>query len=245
MPTYTDQHEKDLHSIEEQLQNMMWLQQQCLENINKSQVEYMAELRTIKGKQQEMFENNDRFYNQVREEQREMAKEIQEVKNYQVNQTMIESTRNKALMEEFFSNQTNQYNMIRKEQNLLGKEILDVKKHQMNTNTMGSSSSSNRYEPNQALIKIREQHANFFENQTQLKEWTKNSSARECYSVWKGSLRSKERSFEAFLPRVPRLGVLQPDPATPRQPLIKSRHGQQLCLATPRRGNPRLCKAHA
>ncbi|MED6116249.1 hypothetical protein PIB30_098311 [Stylosanthes scabra] len=135
-----------------------------------------------------------RFYNQVREEQREMAQEIQEVKNYQVNQTMIESTRNKALMEElaavktrqeeFFSNQTNQYNMIRKEQNLLGKEILDVKKHQINTITMGSTSSSNRYEPDQALIKIREQHANFSENQRQLKEWTKNSSARECYSVW-------------------------------------------------------------
>ncbi|MED6152167.1 hypothetical protein PIB30_089288 [Stylosanthes scabra] len=42
---------------------------ECLENINKSLVEYMAELRTIKGKQQEMFENNDGFYNQVREEQ--------------------------------------------------------------------------------------------------------------------------------------------------------------------------------
>ncbi|MED6199549.1 hypothetical protein PIB30_076950 [Stylosanthes scabra] len=194
IPTYTDQHENDLHSIEEQLQNMMWLQQQYLENINKSQVEYMAELRTIKGKQQEMFENNDRFYNQVREEQREMAKEIQQVKNYQVNQTMIESARNKALMEElaavktmqkeFFSNQTNQYNMNRKEQNMLGKEILDVKKHQMNTITMCSSSSPNKYEPDQALIKIREQHANFSEVQRQLKEWTKNSSARECYSVW-------------------------------------------------------------
>ncbi|MED6166307.1 hypothetical protein PIB30_107979, partial [Stylosanthes scabra] len=106
----------------------------------------MAELRIIKGKQQEMFENNDRFYNQVREEQREMAKEIQQVKNYQVNQTMVESARNKALMEElaavktrqeeFFSNQTNLYNMIRKEQNLLEKEILDVNKHQMNTVTM-------------------------------------------------------------------------------------------------------------
>ncbi|MED6214564.1 hypothetical protein PIB30_104193 [Stylosanthes scabra] len=77
VPTYTYQHEKDLHSIEEQLQNMMWYQQQCLENINKSQVEYMAELRTIKAKQQEIYENNDRFYNQVREKQREMAKKIQ------------------------------------------------------------------------------------------------------------------------------------------------------------------------
>ncbi|MED6139577.1 hypothetical protein PIB30_085209 [Stylosanthes scabra] len=83
VPTYTDQHEKDLHSIETQLQNMMWYQQQTLENINKSQAEYMAELRLIKGKQQEI-----------------------------------------------------------------------------------------------------EQHANFSEMQRQLKEWTRNSSARECYSVW-------------------------------------------------------------
>ncbi|MED6175806.1 hypothetical protein PIB30_081842, partial [Stylosanthes scabra] len=131
VPTYTDQHEKDLHS-----------------------------------KQQETYENNDRFYNQVREKQREMAKEIQQVKNYQVNQTMVESARNKALMEE------------------LAAEILDVKKHQMNTVTMGSSSSPQKYEPDQALMKIREQHANFSEVQRELKEWTRNSSARECYSVW-------------------------------------------------------------
>ncbi|MED6152061.1 hypothetical protein PIB30_088364 [Stylosanthes scabra] len=107
---------------------------------------------------------------------------------------MVESARNKALMEElaavrswqeeFFSNHTNQYNMIRQEQKLLGKEILDVKKYQMNTVTMGSSSSPQKYEPDQALMKIREQHANFSEVQRQLKEWTRNSSARECYSVW-------------------------------------------------------------
>ncbi|MED6150011.1 hypothetical protein PIB30_068058 [Stylosanthes scabra] len=172
VPTYTDQHEKDLHSIETQLQNMMWYQQQTLENINKSQAEYTAELRAVKGKQQEIYDNNDRFYNQVREEQREMAKEIQEVKNYQVNQTMVESARNKALkdelaavrsrQEEFFSNHANQYNMIRQEQKLLGKEILDVKKYQMSAVTMGSSSSP----------------------QKQLKEWTRNASARECYTVW-------------------------------------------------------------
>ncbi|MED6222650.1 hypothetical protein PIB30_066330 [Stylosanthes scabra] len=164
----------------------MWYQQQCLENINKSQAEYMAELRSN--------DNNDRFYNQVREEQREMAKEIQQVKNYQVNQTMVDSARNKAIMdelvvvrsrkEEFFSNQTNQYNMIRQEQKFLGKEILDVKKYQMSTVTMGSSSSPQKYESDQALIKIREQHANFFEVQRQLKEWTRNASARECYTVW-------------------------------------------------------------
>ncbi|MED6163110.1 hypothetical protein PIB30_076691 [Stylosanthes scabra] len=103
-----------------------------------------------------------RFYNQVREEQREMAKEIQQVKNYQVNQTMVDSARNKAIFdelaavrsrqEEFFSNHANQYNMIRQEQKLFGKEILDVKKYQMSAR--------------------------------QLKDWTRNASARECYTVW-------------------------------------------------------------
>ncbi|MED6188935.1 hypothetical protein PIB30_090755 [Stylosanthes scabra] len=36
VPTYTDQHQKDLDSIETQLQNMMWYQQQTLENISKN-----------------------------------------------------------------------------------------------------------------------------------------------------------------------------------------------------------------
>ncbi|MED6212939.1 hypothetical protein PIB30_088282 [Stylosanthes scabra] len=201
IPTYTDQHQKDLDSIETQLQNMMWYQQQTLENISKNQAEYMAELRDIKGKQQELYENNDRFYNQVRQEQREMVQEIQLIKNYQVNQTLVDSTRHKAYLEElaamkakqeeFFSNQVTQYNMIRQDQKLLGKEILDVKKYQMSAVTMGSGGSSSNpqpppppYEPDQALMKIREQHANFTEITRQLRDWTRNASARESYSVW-------------------------------------------------------------
>ncbi|MED6190308.1 hypothetical protein PIB30_104632 [Stylosanthes scabra] len=96
---------------------------QALENMSKNQAEYMVELRDIKGKQQELYENNDRFYNQVRQEQKEMVQEIQQIKNYQVNQTLVDSTRHKAYMdelaamkakqEEFFSNQVNQYNLIR------------------------------------------------------------------------------------------------------------------------------------
>ncbi|MED6214702.1 hypothetical protein PIB30_105813 [Stylosanthes scabra] len=137
VPTYTDQHQKDLDNIETQLQSMMWYQQQGLENMSKNQAEYMAELRDIKGKQQELYENNDRFYNQVRQERKEMVQEIQQIKNYQVNQTLVDSTRHKACMdelaamkakqEEFFSNQANQYNLIRQDHKLLGKEILDVK----------------------------------------------------------------------------------------------------------------------
>ncbi|MED6141608.1 hypothetical protein PIB30_105135 [Stylosanthes scabra] len=111
---------------------------------------------------------------------------------------MVDSTRNKAILdeiaavkskkEEFFSNHANQYNMIRQEQKLLGKEILDVKKYQMSAVTMGSGSSSSlppqRYEPDKALMKIREQHANLSEMERQLRDWTRNASARECYTVW-------------------------------------------------------------
>ncbi|MED6128262.1 hypothetical protein PIB30_095991 [Stylosanthes scabra] len=201
VPTYTDQHQKDLDSIETQLQNMMWYQQQALENMSKNQAEYMAKLRDIKGKQQELYENNDRFYNQVRQEQKEMVQEIQQIKNYQVNQTLVDSTRHKAYMdelaamkakqEEFFSNQVNQYNLIRQDHKLLGKEILDVKKYKMSAVTMGSGGSGSStqplpppYEPDQALMKIREQHATFTEICRQLKDWTRNASGRESYMVW-------------------------------------------------------------
>ncbi|MED6125692.1 hypothetical protein PIB30_071030 [Stylosanthes scabra] len=122
--------------------------------MSKNQAEYMAELRDIKGKQQELYENNDRFYNQVRQEQKEMVQEIQQIKNYQ--------------------------------------EILDVKKYQMSAVTMGSGGSSSStqpplpppYEPDQALMKIREQHATFTEICRQLKDWTRNASSRESYMVW-------------------------------------------------------------
>ncbi|MED6178162.1 hypothetical protein PIB30_104997 [Stylosanthes scabra] len=177
-------------------------QQQALENMSKNQAECMAKLRDIKGKQQELYESKDRFYNQVRQEQKEMVQEIQQIKSYQVNQTLVDSTRHKVYMdelaamkakqEEFFSSQVNQYNLIRQDHKLLGKEILDVKKYQMSAVTMGSSGSGSStqppppppYEPNQTLMKLREQHATFTEICRQLKDWTRNASGRECYTVW-------------------------------------------------------------
>ncbi|MED6126685.1 hypothetical protein PIB30_080768 [Stylosanthes scabra] len=144
--TYTDQHQKHLDSIETQLQNMMWYQQQALENMSKNQAEYMAELRDIKGKQQELYENNDRFYNQVRQEQKEMVQEIQQIKNYQVNQTLVDSTRHKAYMDElaamkakqeqFFSNQLKDWT-----RNASGRESYMVWAHQLaNPNLVEMSS---------------------------------------------------------------------------------------------------------
>ncbi|MED6128410.1 hypothetical protein PIB30_097579 [Stylosanthes scabra] len=57
---------------------------------------------------------------------------------------------------------------------------------------MGSSGSGSStqppppppYEPDQALMKIRERHATFTEICRQLKDWTRNASGRESYMVW-------------------------------------------------------------
>ncbi|MED6152077.1 hypothetical protein PIB30_088557 [Stylosanthes scabra] len=70
----------------------------------------MAKPRDIKGKEQELYENNDRFYNQARQEQREMVQEIQQIKNYQVNQTLVDSTRHKAYLDELAAMKARQEN---------------------------------------------------------------------------------------------------------------------------------------
>ncbi|MED6164428.1 hypothetical protein PIB30_089989 [Stylosanthes scabra] len=62
----------------------------------------------------------------------------------------------------------------------------------MSAVTMGAGGSSSStqppppppYEPDQALMKIREQHATFTEICRQLKDWTRNASGRENYMVW-------------------------------------------------------------
>ncbi|MED6226033.1 hypothetical protein PIB30_099500 [Stylosanthes scabra] len=115
-----------------------------------------------------------------------MVQEIQQIKNYQVNQTLVDSTRHKAYLEELAAMKAKQ-----EEPKAAWKEILDVKKYQMSAVTMGSGESSSSpqpppppYEPDQALMKIREQHANFTEITRQLRDWTRNALARESYLVW-------------------------------------------------------------
>ncbi|MED6141024.1 hypothetical protein PIB30_099262, partial [Stylosanthes scabra] len=129
---------------------------------------------------------------------------------------------------------------------LLGKEILDVKKYQMSAVTMGSSGSGSStqppppapYEPDQALMKIREQHATFTEIYRQLKDWTRNASGRECYTVWAHQLANPnlvELSSQKIVKQIydnidhkrPMFrGLLKSDlqPSDPTQPPSSSKH---------------------
>ncbi|MED6140894.1 hypothetical protein PIB30_097899 [Stylosanthes scabra] len=71
-----------------------------------------------------------------------MVQEIQQIKNYQVNQTLVDSTRHKAYLDELATMKARQEEFF-----------------------------SN-------------QHANFTEITRQLRDWTRNASPRESYSVW-------------------------------------------------------------
>ncbi|MED6201358.1 hypothetical protein PIB30_094158 [Stylosanthes scabra] len=63
------------------------------ENMQKSQADYMEEVRQIKAKQEEMWNNNNRFQSQIRKEQEMLAREIQEVRKIQISQTLVNNKR--------------------------------------------------------------------------------------------------------------------------------------------------------
>ncbi|MED6223517.1 hypothetical protein PIB30_074677 [Stylosanthes scabra] len=72
---------------------MQFLQQSFYENMQKSQAEYMEEVKQIKSKQEEMWNNTNRFQSQIRKEQEMLAREIQEVRKGQINQTLVNNQR--------------------------------------------------------------------------------------------------------------------------------------------------------
>ncbi|MED6177258.1 hypothetical protein PIB30_096455 [Stylosanthes scabra] len=77
-PQYESQYHETLQGIESHLSSMQFFQQIFYENMEKSQADYMEEVKQIKAKQEEIWTNNQRFQSQFRQEQERLAKEIQE-----------------------------------------------------------------------------------------------------------------------------------------------------------------------
>ncbi|MED6141555.1 hypothetical protein PIB30_104660, partial [Stylosanthes scabra] len=61
--------------------------------MQKSQADYMEEVKQIKEKQEEIWTNNQRFQSQFRQEQERLVKEIQEVRKSQITQTLVNNKR--------------------------------------------------------------------------------------------------------------------------------------------------------
>ncbi|MED6212907.1 hypothetical protein PIB30_087956 [Stylosanthes scabra] len=79
--------------IESHLSSMQFFLQTFYENMEKSQADYMEEVKQIKEKQEVIWTNNQRFQSQVRQEQERLAKEIQEVRKSQITQTLANNKR--------------------------------------------------------------------------------------------------------------------------------------------------------
>ncbi|MED6127181.1 hypothetical protein PIB30_085654 [Stylosanthes scabra] len=68
---------------------MQFQQQQFFENMQSTQAQYLEELKTVKAMQHELWNNTNKFHHQIRKEQDMLAREIQEVKKFQVNQILM------------------------------------------------------------------------------------------------------------------------------------------------------------
>ncbi|MED6210567.1 hypothetical protein PIB30_065316 [Stylosanthes scabra] len=75
---------------------MQFLQQSFYENMQKLQAEYMEGVKAIKAKQEELWNNTNGFHSQIRKEQDMLAREIQEIRKGQINQTLMNSQRAEA-----------------------------------------------------------------------------------------------------------------------------------------------------
>ncbi|MED6127433.1 hypothetical protein PIB30_088102, partial [Stylosanthes scabra] len=86
---FWEQQQQGFHLIHEQLAGMQLQQQQFFENMQNTQAQYLEELKTVKARQDELWNNTNKFHHQIRKAQDRITREIQELKKFQVNQTLM------------------------------------------------------------------------------------------------------------------------------------------------------------
>ncbi|MED6153276.1 hypothetical protein PIB30_100327 [Stylosanthes scabra] len=77
----------------EELASMKIRQEQFFENMQKAQSQYFDELKALRTRQDEMVNQQNNLYRQIKREQEKTIKEIEEVKKFQVNQTLMGARR--------------------------------------------------------------------------------------------------------------------------------------------------------
>ncbi|MED6126616.1 hypothetical protein PIB30_080099 [Stylosanthes scabra] len=59
------------------------------ESIQNTQAQYLEELKALKTRQDDLWSNQNNFYQKIKIEQEKTIKEIEEIKKFQVNQTLM------------------------------------------------------------------------------------------------------------------------------------------------------------
>ncbi|MED6151168.1 hypothetical protein PIB30_079726 [Stylosanthes scabra] len=86
---YKEDQQQEFQFLNEELASMKIGQEQFFENMQKAQSQYLEELKSLRTRQDEMVNQQNNFYRQIKREQEKTIKEIKEVKKFQVNQTLM------------------------------------------------------------------------------------------------------------------------------------------------------------
>ncbi|MED6116295.1 hypothetical protein PIB30_098927 [Stylosanthes scabra] len=90
---YKEDQQQGFQFLNEELASMKIRQEQFFENMQKAQSQYLEELKSLRTRQDEMVNQQNNFYRQIKKEQEKTIKEIEEVKKFQVNQTLMGARR--------------------------------------------------------------------------------------------------------------------------------------------------------
>ncbi|MED6141733.1 hypothetical protein PIB30_106475, partial [Stylosanthes scabra] len=98
------------------LASMKIRQEQFFENMQKAQSRYLDERKSLRTSQDKMVNQQNNFYRQIKREQEKTIKEIEEVKKFQVNQSLIGARRTtKEKLEERMHETRNEIIEMRKQ----------------------------------------------------------------------------------------------------------------------------------
>ncbi|MED6116267.1 hypothetical protein PIB30_098512 [Stylosanthes scabra] len=86
---YKEDQQQGFQFLNEELASLKIRQEQFFENMQKAQSQYLEELKSLRTKQDEMVNQQNNFYRQIKREQEKTIKEIEEGKKFQVNQTLM------------------------------------------------------------------------------------------------------------------------------------------------------------
>ncbi|MED6161998.1 hypothetical protein PIB30_066200 [Stylosanthes scabra] len=165
--TYADFQQFQQSQID-QMQNYQQIQTQLMEQYQQSQAEMMQQY------QQKQLEAQQQGFQKLNEQVANMQIGIQN----ELGQYKEELNTLKGKQQESFVNTNNMCNRILGEQKIMNKELIDLKKWQV-SETVGRNEQSNK------IMEAWNEQRGYMEGMSkQMKNWTRNASARECYDIW-------------------------------------------------------------
>ncbi|MED6123240.1 hypothetical protein PIB30_047331 [Stylosanthes scabra] len=163
----------------EQMQQYQQSQVELMQQYQQAQTEQMQQYQQAQAEQMQQYQQGC-----MEAQQQGFLKLNEQVANMQIGiQTALgnyveEVQTLKQKQQELFANTNNMCNRILTQQEMMNKEMIDLKKWQI-LETVGRNTQMNK------VMDAWTEQCGYMENMSkQMKKWTRNASARECYDIW-------------------------------------------------------------